>query len=464
MLFKETESVELKSVFNETIEKEIVAFLNTHDGSIYIGISDDGSIIGVNDIENTMRDIADIITTKILPNPQEFISTKAIFEQNKMVIVIEVKKGTSLYYIKRYGRSATGCYVRIGTSCRSMTEKQIEKGYTKSISQNDFLLKNPSHIQKLTFLTFKLYLSDKKMNYTDDNINQNYNLLDDNGKYNILAFLLSDQFNISVKISRFDGNNKQGDFLYRKEFSGKSLIKIIDDIPDYIENNINTVRSYFDSGVSRRDVFLLDKNSIREAWVNACIHNDWSTNLGPSVFVYNDHIEFFSFGNPLDKQSKKDFLRGISKPINPSLSNVLLKLGKVEESGKGINTIVRNYGESVFKFSDDYLQVELPYNIEAMNGDKINVTRVLEEKTPTSNQETNSSHSIEIVLNKTHKKIIKLLMSDSSLTTNNLANLLNLSVSTIVKSIRYLRDNNVIYRVGSDKTGTWHVNLDIISK
>ena len=38
MIFKETEKVELKAVINDDFEKEIVAFLNTNGGVIYIGV------------------------------------------------------------------------------------------------------------------------------------------------------------------------------------------------------------------------------------------------------------------------------------------------------------------------------------------------------------------------------------------------------------------------------------------
>lgn len=41
MIFQETERTELKRVLNDTIQKEIVAFLNSFDGAIYIGVNDD---------------------------------------------------------------------------------------------------------------------------------------------------------------------------------------------------------------------------------------------------------------------------------------------------------------------------------------------------------------------------------------------------------------------------------------
>lgn len=94
MKYIETEKVELKRVFNETIEKEIVAFLNTNDGTIYIGIEDDGKITGVEStkLDETMKKISDIISTGILPNPQEYVNASAKLEEGKWIIEVNVKK------------------------------------------------------------------------------------------------------------------------------------------------------------------------------------------------------------------------------------------------------------------------------------------------------------------------------------------------------------------------------------
>lgn len=47
--YVETESVELKRTFNEGVEKDCVAFLNTDGGTIYIGVEDDGTVCGIPD-------------------------------------------------------------------------------------------------------------------------------------------------------------------------------------------------------------------------------------------------------------------------------------------------------------------------------------------------------------------------------------------------------------------------------
>lgn len=55
MIFQETETSELKRVLNDTLPKEIDAFLNSFDGNIYIGVEDDGMVIGVENLEAYCR-------------------------------------------------------------------------------------------------------------------------------------------------------------------------------------------------------------------------------------------------------------------------------------------------------------------------------------------------------------------------------------------------------------------------
>lgn len=134
-----------------------------------------------------------------------------------------------------------------------------------------------------------------------------------------------------------------------------------------IQSTHNTVRSYFEQGkLIRRDEFLFDYTAFREAWANACLHNDYSTHLGPSVYLYSDHLEIFSYVSPLKVQSKEMFLKGISKPINPELAAIFMKIGESEESGKGINTIINIYGKEVFEYSDTCLIINIPYNKQVL--------------------------------------------------------------------------------------------------
>ena len=54
----ESETLELKERYTDTISKEIVSFLNSSGGTILIGIKDDGTVIGVNNIDEVLRKIS----------------------------------------------------------------------------------------------------------------------------------------------------------------------------------------------------------------------------------------------------------------------------------------------------------------------------------------------------------------------------------------------------------------------
>lgn len=97
----ESNKVELKSKYTDQIVKEIVSFLNADGGKIYIGINDDGSVCGAKKIDETLRNISDVITTQIEPTAIDSVKTELEIIEGLPVIVINVKKGISpLYCIK----------------------------------------------------------------------------------------------------------------------------------------------------------------------------------------------------------------------------------------------------------------------------------------------------------------------------------------------------------------------------
>ena len=62
-------------------------------------------------------------------------------------------------------------------------------------------------------------------------------------------------------------------------------------------------------------------------------------------------------------------------------------------------------------------------------------------------------------LNATQLKLVDLLKEDSSLTINQLAIQLELSEPAIKKNLKFLKESNILTRVGSDKKGYWKVNI-----
>ena len=80
----ETNNVEFKRELNDKFEKEVVSFLNSKGGHIFIGINDDGSIYGVDNVDDLQLIIKDRIKDKIAPSPVGFFE---IISEEKTIYI-----------------------------------------------------------------------------------------------------------------------------------------------------------------------------------------------------------------------------------------------------------------------------------------------------------------------------------------------------------------------------------------
>ena len=69
MLTTENNRNEYKRSINDGLEKEVVAFLNYKEGgTIFIGVDNDGSVIGVENCDEIQLKIKDRLISNISPN------------------------------------------------------------------------------------------------------------------------------------------------------------------------------------------------------------------------------------------------------------------------------------------------------------------------------------------------------------------------------------------------------------
>ena len=444
MVFQETETSELKRVLNDTLPKEIDAFLNSFDGNIYIGVEDDGTVIGVENLDDIQKRIADIITTQILPNPQEYITLGTQYVDGKNVVVISVRKGKSLYYIKKYGRSAAGCFIRVGTSCRSMTEEQIEQRYIAALSIPRKTMKEElSPRQDLTFNQFQALLTFKNVHYNKETFEQNYNLRNNDDKFNYIAFLVSDQNDTSIKVVRFNGVTK-AEFLSRKEFDNGCIFKQMEDALEYSLNVLNIIQTNI-VGKERVDTPYFNSEAFREAWFNAVCHNLWVEKVPPAIYGFDDRVEIISYGLRKDGMTKDEFFMGISNPVNEEFAKIFMQLHYMEQSGKGVPTVVAKYGKEVYHFGTSFIQCILPYNII----DKQKQERLL------GRNDLNGTINGTIKLSETATIVYELMKEDVKVTKSQLSQKAGKSIRTISRAIDELKNNGLLLGRTSNKNGEW---------
>jgi predicted HTH transcriptional regulator len=95
--------------------------------------------------------------------------------------------------------------------------------------------------------------------------------------------------------------------------------------------------------------------ALREAVINAIVHNDYSSNAMPTVEIFSDRITVTSYvGLPDYRES---FFERCSMPRNRELMRVFLDLGLVDELGSGLKRILGAYDKSAFEFIGNFLVV-----------------------------------------------------------------------------------------------------------
>ena len=94
---KENHSFEVKERITNTFLQTVSAYANFGDGIIQFGITDDGTVIGIEDAGDACLDIENRINDSISPVPDYRISV----DNDTHVITLEVKEGIyKPYYYK----------------------------------------------------------------------------------------------------------------------------------------------------------------------------------------------------------------------------------------------------------------------------------------------------------------------------------------------------------------------------
>ena len=115
---EEGERVEFKAEFTNKIGRTLAAFANAQGGSIYIGVSDTGQVVGVKDINKLKSDVQHLIN-----NCQPSIAItmrKQVKHSTKPILAVTVQEGDN----KPYAYNDV-CYTRDGAATRPMRPAEI---------------------------------------------------------------------------------------------------------------------------------------------------------------------------------------------------------------------------------------------------------------------------------------------------------------------------------------------------
>lgn len=421
-MFRESDSIELKSQVIPDICKEVIGFANTNGGTVYIGIEDNGIIVGVDDEDKTILQLNNMIRDSIKPDITMFVKYEAIILEDKKVIAIKVQRGTDRpYYLGNKGLKPAGVYVRNGTSTDPASEANIRKMIKET--DGDSFENMRSLEQNLSFNATNEQFKKRNIVFNEAKM-KSLGLFLKDGEYSNVAFLLSDQCTATIKTATFNGTDKLN-FQDRKEYSG-SLFEQMENVYQYLEMR-NKKRASF-NGLYRIDTLDYPLDALREALLNCLVHRDYSFSASTLISVYDDRIEFVSIGGLPDGINLDDILLGISACRNPKLAAIFYRLELIEAYGTGIPKIMSSYKDTGFEpkieVTNNAFKITLP-----------NLNYSIDDQTETENN-----------------RIVAFIDKNGFITRKDVEELLGISQTSANRILKDMVDKSVLYRIGNGKS------------
>lgn len=443
-MFTENKTTEFKREYVDDIKNTVVAFANCEGGTLYIGLDDDGSVRGVDDIDATMLRVTNAIRDAVRPDITMFVECRNDVMDGKPVVCVTVQRGTARpYYLHGKGIRPEGVYVRQGASTVPATDAAI-LNMIKETSGDSYEAAR-SQNQQLTFDKASEFFRKRRVEFGKAQM-RTLHLIGEDDTYTNLAFLLSDQCTHMLKLAVFEGSKKII-FKDRRELSG-SLFEQLEEAFEYIDR-YNRTRAEF-SGLDRVDMRDYPTEAVREALLNAIVHRDYSFSGSTLISIFEDRIEFVTIGGLVKGITLEDVKLGVSVLRNQHLANIFYRLRLIEAYGTGILKINEAYADHdvkpLIETTGNAFKITLPnsnYHTEGQN---------------TQNEvKTGGATSASKKENRIHA-VVKLCRSQGSFVRSDVETALGISQSTAILLLRELVDDGVLIKKGKGKNLRYYEN------
>lgn len=443
MRFRKTEIVELKSIVMDDIKKEIIAFANCDGGTVYVGVADDGKVLGVENADECALQISNMVRDAVKPDVTMFIHYETLECDGKAVVAVNIQRGTNRpYYLAKKGLRPEGVYVRQGYSSVPATDTAIRQMIKET--DGDSFENMRSINQALTFEATKKEFEKRNVVFGQPQM-QTLKIVSADGIYTNLGLLLSEQCLHTIKAAVFEGIN-QNVFKDRREFSG-SLMQQLNDVYDYIDFHNQTHATF--RKLLRIDTRDYPEVAVREALLNTLVHRDYSFRASTLISIYDDRIEFVSIGGLLPGLELDDLMMGVSVCRNPHLANVFYRLQLIEAYGTGMKKIMGAYANALvepkIKTTNNAFKIILP---------NVNFTP------KTAEVHKDFEKAADLALDSNEEKVLQFLREHLMITRKETQTLLEVSQSTAGRILKAMVDSGRIKQIGGSRTTRYELRKE----
>jgi len=365
---KESKVLEFKADISNSFLKTVSAYANYGTGTIQFGISDDGTVVGVDNPDKICLDIENKINDSIIPKPDFSLS----INRRTSVISLIVKEGTDkpyLYKGKAYKRNDTSTVEIDRLALNRLTLLGTGKYYDQL----------PSGKVDFSFSILEQELREKLgIKAISSDILKTLNLYSDQDGYNHAAELVADKNEYpGIDVARFGSSINE--IMDREQYFNVSII-------NQYHSSVEIYKKYYQyekiEGIERKQKQIVPEMAFREAVANAIIHRTWDVLANIRIAMYSDKIEIMSPGGLPLGISEIDYRQGyVSVLRNPILAGLFFRLSYIEMFGTGVKRIFKEYRKySVkprFEITENAVVVILP-SIESVTATTSDEEKIIE--------------------------------------------------------------------------------------
>ncbi|OGT09039.1 MAG: hypothetical protein A2X78_01970 [Gammaproteobacteria bacterium GWE2_37_16] len=437
--------------------KTVCAFLNGEGGTVFIGVTDQGKIIGQEVSDKTQREIAEEIS-KLEPSAQSYLSIDYVPVDNRnKIIFIKVKAGGHIPYAYD-GRP----YHRVQSTSPKMPQHRYEQLIIKRGQLNhawDSLIaigSKPEDLNHDLVLSIVNQAVNNKelpasaINESTSKILERFKLVRDHQIINAAMVLFGkdlplDYPQCQIKLARFKGVNKR-EFLDSHHLNG-NIFELLEQGELFIKRHLPVAAKVVPEQFRRIETPIIPFDAIREALLNALAHRDYSIREGTiNIAIYDNRLELYSNGGLPPGVTLEKIKHGFSKPRNYCIADVLHKCGYIETWGRGIQNIIELCKEARVPkpqfFADDLefkVIFKFPHSIKPELLKEVEMSR--------DNLTTRQTEIVEI-LGKLGEASAKKLKQSIKIA---------LSERTLYRELITLRNMGIIASKGSTTNAVWYM-------
>jgi len=455
LLDGETINVEFKtssSNLPSSLFETICAMSNRYGGHIFLGIEDDGKVVGVNEdnVKQMKKDFVNLCNNPEKIFPTLHLELKEYIIDSKTILYTYVPESSDVHRTKNkiFDRNEDGDF-DITNNTRTISNLYIRKSNTYAENKifpfatiDDLredvidkvrklaVIKNGAHpwknMNNLELLK-SASLYDRDMQTGESGFNLACILLF--GKDEIIKSVIS--YYKTDAIYKENDDTRYDD----REDIRTNLIESYEKLLFFVNKHLDN--KFYLEGVQRIDI--RDKIA-REICANLLIHREYSNPLGAKITIVKDKYLIAENANKPLFIGYIDVDNYVPFPKNPKIAHIFKEIGYAEELGTGIKNIdkyTKIYSEGIPTFKEDEtFKVEVPL---------------------TKNSELNDSE----LLNENKEIILKIIKEKPKITQEELSNETGMSIRTIKRMITDLKESKYIERIGSKKVGNWKINKNI---